>query len=467
MLATLVTVLLIWSPASAVAHPLGNFTVNRYAGLVVSPHEVVVDYVLDLAEIPAFQELPSIDSDGDGADEEELRTWAARASERIVDGLVLEVDRRPLALRVRRASATMPVGQGGLPTLRLETTLWAPVDSAAGTLKFEDRNEPNRVGWREITATSADGVALLRPTVPAASVSEQLRAYPNDLLSSPLSVTAMGASFRPGSTTAVPTTSGFAGIVRPLTDGGALAALIGHEGVPLMLLGLAVAVAFGAWHALLPGHGKTLMAAAMVGSSARSRQAVVAGVSVAFMHTISVIALGVLVLGLERAFRPETVYPWLGVASGSAAAAIGLHLVRGRFGAWRQARAAREGASGHRHVHPEAPGHVHEIPVEGLLSRRGMAALAFAGGILPAPSALIVMLAAVQSHRVAYGLGLVLAFSFGLAVSLVAVGLGAMRAREAMDGRLSFANRHLVPLLSACAIVVVGSLLTVGGLASL
>jgi nickel/cobalt transporter (NicO) family protein len=466
-LAALVTLLLLWSPASAAAHPLGNFTVNRYAGIVVMPDEVVVHYVLDLAEIPAFQEQPSIDADGDGVEEAELAIWATSTSARIVNELVLEVDRRSLPLNVRGASATMPSGAGGLPTLRLDATLWAPVDDATGVLTFQDRNERGRLGWREITATSAGGVALAGPTVPATSVSDQLRAYPNDLLSSPLSVITMQVSFGPGSAGAPASTTAVAGTARPLMDGGPFSALISHEGIPLMLLGVLVAIAFGAWHALLPGHGKTLMAAAMVGLGARKRHAVVASASVALMHTISVLALGLSVLALEQAFRPEAVYPWLSVGSGVAAAAIGVHLFRGRLGAWRRARSLGGSVPGHHHADHERSDHVHELPADGLLSRRGMATLAFAGGILPAPSALIVLLAAVQSHRVAYGLGLVLAFSFGLAASLVVVGLGAMRARDAMEGRLSVGTRHLVPLLSACAIVAVGTYVAARALTSL
>jgi nickel/cobalt exporter len=450
-LLALISVLLLWSPTAVSAHPLGNFTVNRYAGLVVSRDRVLIDYVLDLAEIPTFQERSSIDLDGDGVEEGELRAWSAERAAVIVEGLVLRVDHRPIDLAIGEMAASMPPGQGGLSTLRLEVTYSAPIESRSGDLTFEDRNEPERLGWREITATGVDGVALVSPSVPGSSVSDRLRSYPEDLLSSPLSVTTMEATFRPGSSVGIdPTTT--TGTSRPRSDGGALAALIGREGLPLMALGLLVAVGFGAWHALLPGHGKTLVATAMVGSSAKTRQAVVAGVSVALMHTASVVALGLAVMALERAFRPETVYPWLGVASGLAATAIGIHLVRGRLRSWHLVRHHPIGDGEHTHE----PEHPHGLPAESLLSKRGIAALAFAGGILPAPSALIVLLAAVQGQRTAYGLALVLSFSLGLAVALVLVGLGAMRARMAMHGRLTERFGHLVSLVSAGAIVVVG-----------
>jgi ABC-type nickel/cobalt efflux system permease component RcnA len=285
----------------------------------------------------------------------------------------------------------------------------------------------------------------------------------------------MTATFAPGASGAVdverPADQG--GSIRPLSDGGPFAALLGNTGLPLVLVGLMGAIAFGAWHALLPGHGKTLMAAAMVGSTARVRQAVTAGVAVALMHTVSVIGLGVLVLALERTFRPETLYPWLGAASGLAALAVGAYLLRGRIRTWRHGHTHplapahdHVRSEGHPHADDDEQGHAHVLPPEGFLSRRGIAALAFAGGILPAPSALLVMLAAIQSQRAAYGLGLVLAFSVGLAAALVLVGLGTMRARDVMVGRLSATAGRLIPVLSAAAIVAVGLFITVRSAAS-
>ena len=97
------------------------------------------------------------------------------------------------------------------------------------------------------------------------------------------------------------------------------------------------------------------------------------------------------------------------------------------------------------------------------LSSKGILALALAGGILPAPTALVVLLGAIEAHRVAYGLALVVAFSAGLALALIAVGMGALRAREAVARRLSSTVGRLVPVLSASAIVGVGVYLTARG----
>jgi nickel/cobalt exporter len=469
-LGVLVAALVLGVGPAARAHPLGNFTVNRYAEIVVGPEAVTARYVLDLAEIPSFQELQRIDPDGDGPVQGELQRWADRTAEEVARDLVLRIDGRGATLRLGSATATLSPGQGGLSLLRLEVTMSAGLQPRAGLLTFEDRNAPGGVGWREITARGTDGVALVGATVPTVSVTDGLRSYPDDLLSNPLAVTTMQTRFRPGTNGATgsePATLP-GGSARPSADGRSFARLLDRRGIPLMLLAVLAALALGAWHALLPGHGKTLMAAAMVGSGARTRQAVTAGVSVAAMHTVSVIGLGVLILVLEHAFRPEAVYPWLRFASGVVAVAIGLRLVRRRLRSWRRGIEASRtgpvhGADEDHHPHP----HVHEVPPEGLLSRPGIAALAFAGGVLPSPSALIVLLASIQRGRAVYGLALVLAFSVGLAISLVLVGLGLMRAGRIADRSRWERLGLVVPLGSAVAIVAIGVVVASGGIASI
>jgi ABC-type nickel/cobalt efflux system permease component RcnA len=252
-------------------------------------------------------------------------------------------------------------------------------------------------------------------------------------------------------------------------------------GVGVIALSMLLALGFGALHAVGPGHGKTLMAAYLVGAGGRARQAVAVGGAVAVMHTASVLALGVIVLSLERTFPPERVYPWLGLASGLVALGLGAALLVRRLGAWanvrrteREHRVAVDEArspEGHRHAregldHDHGPGgHVHLAPDAPVLSRRGLMALAVAGGILPSPTALVVLLSAVSFQRVAFGLALIAMFSVGLAASLIVVGLLALRARDAVSSRLSTGLGRLVPVLSASVIVAVGAFLTVRGLA--
>ncbi len=480
MLAALTLGVLLLAPPSALAHPLGNFTVNRYSGLRILPGEIRVEYVIDMAEIPAFQELPAIDRDGDGAaSADELAAWAEAQAEQLAPSLILEVDGERLNLAPEGAKAQLLAGQGGLDTLRFEAT-FAAAAPEAGRLSYEDRTGDDRIGWREVTAVGVDGLALSGSSVPAQSISDELRAYPEDALSSPPDVRTMSATFEPGD--GVPVTerdTRDGGTARPGTEAVPFAGALTAEGVPLVALALLIAVGLGAWHALLPGHGKTIMAAAMVGSGARGRQAVSVAAAVALMHSASVLALGLAVLALERTFRPETIYPWLGALAGLAAVAVGAYLLRARWGAWRHHRAhgAAEhdhghdggGAARHDHgtlAHGHPPTHAVTLDPTGRLGAKGLVALALAGGILPAPSALLVMLAAIHAHRVVYGIALVAAFSAGLAAALLGVGIGALRARDVAARRLSATASLAIPLVSAAAILVVGAALTVRAVAS-
>lgn len=459
--------LVMLTPAPVSAHPLGNFTVNRYAGIWLAPGEVRVDYVVDLAEIPSVQVMSDVDLNGDGAASAgELSAWAARTAPGIAANLSVWIDGRPIELRVVSSAGRQRPGQGGLATLRLEAT-FAGSAPTQGELAFADGNDPDRVGWREITVAGVDGTAIVDASVPARSLTDGLLVYPPDLLSSPLGVREATAIFEPG-------TSGSAAAFDAGTGGGRAGAEVGgfaslvERSAPLTAVALLLAFGFGAVHALGPGHGKTLMAAYLVGAGGRFRHAVAVGGSVALMHTASVLALGVAVLTATEVFAPERVYPWLGLASGLIALGLGTALLVARLGAWGRSDADHRHDHGysHPHAHPHDHGRAHArgTAEPTLLSRRGLTALAMAGGILPSPTALVVLLGAVAVDRVAYGLALIAAFSLGLAGALVVIGLGALRARDAVATRLSSRTARLMPVLSASAIVLAGLVLAVRGL---
>jgi ABC-type nickel/cobalt efflux system permease component RcnA len=463
-------------PAPAFAHPLGNFTINLYSGIAVVPDEIRIGYALDMAEIPTFQETQArIDSNADGvASSTEQQSWARRKAPELLAGLRLSVNGRPVQLAVESSSMAFRPGQGGLNVLRLEATFSGPAP-ASGSVRFEDTNYQDHVGWREITAVGADGEAVRNSSVPLQSVSDELRAYPANLLQDPLKVTAASFSFAPGESNVVtsPATPGGSG-ARPGVIGGSFAKLIARSGltVPIVALSLLLAVGFGALHAIAPGHGKTLMAAYLVGAGGRVRQAIAVGGAVSLMYTASVIGLGLLVLYAESLFpRPEDVYPWLGLLSGVVAIVLGGALFTVRFRARRRAAAAAaahdhpgqahladHGSGDHDHTHGDH-GHVHAAPDAPVLSRKGLAALAVAGGILPSPTALVVLLAAVSLHRLVFGLALIMAFSIGLAAALIVVGVLALRARELVSRKMTSRIGQVIPLLSASAIVAVGAYL--------
>jgi len=443
----------------AAGHPLGNFTVNRYSGIVLSPGRVEIHYVLDMAEIPTFQERLKIDGDADGVETEaERRAYADAEAAALVRGLAMTADGNPVTLRVAGAALRYLPGQAGLPTLRLETTFAGELP-AAGSVQYRDRNFPGRIGWKEITVRSEAGVAVAASSVSAASLSGELLAYPRDLLSSPLDVTTAEFGFGPGQpgrvarvNTGGPTVSSV-----PIAGGGAFAGLVGWRLTPfILILSLVLAFLLGSVHALGPGHGKTITAAYLVGSGARVGQAVAAGAAVALMHTASVLSLGLLLLVLARSFPAEQVYPWLTTLMGLVALGLGAGLFVTRL------RARRRGTQPwHGHDHQEE-GHPHQHRPHG---PNGLAALAVAGGILPSPTAFVVLAGSISAHRLGYGLTLIAAFSAGLAAALILVGLLALRARALVAARLHGRVAAAIPLLSALVIVGFGLFFSVRGVA--
>ena len=432
-------------PVLAHAHPLGNFTINTSASLVVGPEEVVVDYAVDMAEIPTLQERRRLDPDGDGTPSaEEESAYRSAACGDLGAGLRLRVDDVAAPLVLRSSSLSLPTGQAGLSTLRLRCVFAAPIQpTSVHDLMFEDRTYPDRLGWREVTA-AGDGATIVRSDVPRESPSDRLRSYPSGV--APSHVLSGSLAFRPGGD-ALRADPG-PGVATP-ASGGFLAGFAARPDLSagLIALMIAAAVGVGAIHALGPGHGKSLIGAYLIGADGTLRQAAAVGAAVSVMHTASVLGLGILVLSAERVFAPERVYPWLGLASGLVALGLGAALLVSRI------RAISEGGHGHDHPHPDRP-----------LSRRGLVALAFAGGILPSPSAVVVLLGSVAIGRTALGLVLIAAFSAGLAVSLVAVGVLAIRARHVATGRLPAGLMRLAPIASAACIALVGLALTGRGL---
>ena len=435
----------------ATAHPLGNFTLNAAASHTISPGALRIDYALDLAEIPTFQELPRIDGDGDGeADEAELRTWSARRAAELLEGLAIHVDDEAVSLTMTDAHALLAPGQGGLQVLRLEAVFSGRLPKE-GSVRVVDRNDPGRLGWREIVAVGERGVAVTSSSVPTSSPSDHLRAYPDDLLASPPAIRAARFTFGPG--TQAWSGQDSAPGAQPSDGSSTLTRLVGSRSLdaPLVLLALLVALGVGALHALAPGHGKTVTAAYLVGGSARARDAVRVGVAVAVMHTATVVLLGLVLVIVAREFSAERLYPWLGIVAGGAALALGTGLLLTRL---RHGRAHR---GGHDHPHSSARA----------VSRPGLAALALSGGLLPSPTAVVILLASFTLDRAVFGLGLVLSFGAGLALSLIAVGLFTMRARDAALRRLPARVTNAVPIAGAGAIAAMGALLTVRAVAQL
>jgi nickel/cobalt transporter (NicO) family protein len=419
-------------PPAASAHPLGNFSVNRYSGIEVSGNRIYVHYVLDLAEIPAYQERKRI-----------LRPGFARELGR---GLELRLDGRRAALRLVASKRELRPGAGGLKTLRFAAVYETP--ATGSRLAYRDTNFASRLGWREVVIGADRDARVESASVPSTSASRALTAYPRDLLRDPLTVSSATATFRVGRLPGLPPPLGTAPAPEP--RGGFESLIEGELGAGAILVALLLAAFWGAAHALTPGHGKAIVAGYLVGTRGRPRDAVALGLIVTATHTIGVFALGIVTLALSAFIVPEQLYPWLTLVSGLLVVGVGASVL------WRRLRHRRQHAHGHHHHH-----HHHEHGY----GRGGLLGVGIAAGLLPCPSALVVLLSAIALHRVALGLALIVAFSVGLAATITTIGLVAVLARRAfsrlrLDGRLIRA----LPAASALAIVAVGVGITLNAL---
>jgi ABC-type nickel/cobalt efflux system permease component RcnA len=337
--------------SSASAHPLGNFTVNRYDGLVAGPGALRVDHVEDLAEIPATQAKPDIEKLG-------MTEWAARRCQKAAEGGKVTVDGRTVALTVRSSHARVRPGQAGLDTLRVECRLTAPLpEDATVSLGFHSAGTDSGPGWREITARG-DRTTLTKSDVPTKSVSDELTTYPQELLSSPADTVTASLRVRPGGP-ALTEEQSDAPAASVLPRGAdrwtrALDSLVARHDltVGFAALALLIAVVLGAMHALAPGHGKTLMAAvaAARGGKARMKDVLPLAASVTVTHTLGVVALGLLVTAGSAA--APSVIAWLGIASGVLVTAAGVTLLR-------RALRTRAHQHGHGHTHDHSHDHTH------------------------------------------------------------------------------------------------------------
>ncbi|MEV5596828.1 nickel transporter [Streptomyces sp. NPDC052496] len=466
LVTVLAAALLLLVPAGpASAHPLGNFTVSQYDGLVVRPGALRVDHVEDLAEIPAAQQKARVDRDGDGRmSRTELAGWARERCATAARGSGLTVAGRREALRTARATAAARPGQAGLPTLRLECRLTArlPSDGRAA-LRFRAAPGDGAPGWREITARG-DRTRLTASDVPTASASRRLAAYPREVLASPPDRRTAAVRAVPGGP-ALPETAGAppaaappAGSVLPRGADRWTQALTGlvarHALTPAFAaLALGAALLLGALHALAPGHGKTMMAAAAAAGGRSSRRDVlVLGLSVTMTHTLGVFALGALIAAGSAA--APSVVAWLGVASGALVAGAGAVLLRRALRLRRNGHGHAHGHGhgngqehGHSHHHQHPHEHHHHHPTRPGL--RGIVLLGFAGGLVPSPSAVVVLVGAAALGQAWFGFLLVVAYGAGLAGALAAAGLLAVRLTLRLGGRLTAGRGAGARLLSA------------------
>jgi ABC-type nickel/cobalt efflux system permease component RcnA len=533
-IASLFLISLLVLPLTVAAHPMGNFSISHYSGIRIGRDAVELRYIVDMAEIPTFQEIQETGVVPQPADPS-VGAFLTRKSDILRGGLTLEVNGRRLALTAASKEIIFPSGAGGLPTMKFAILYKGKLigNSKGGqfTLNYRDANFAGRAGWKEVIAVAEPGVRIVSSSVPEVDRSSQLSDYPTDLLNSPpqdlearVAFTSAGVVGPVALIRAAPLGVEKTGTARPITQTETKNAqrqrLTHHEetktesptrdlnqavtnatvqlqanrqatprstftelmatkqlGLGIILVALAVAAGLGAFHALEPGHGKTLVAAYLVGARGTMRHALLLGLIVTGAHTAGVYLLGGITLYASQYIVPDQLYPWLGLVSGVMITVLGLVLfIRRYLGKdtltsehhHHHDHAGHAHGPGH-HRHHHHHGHTHD---HGALNRqvslRELLTLGISGGIVPCPAALVVLLSAVSMQRIGFGLLLIVAFSIGLAAVLISIGILMVYARQFMarfqvNGRL--VSRWL-PLTSSAFILLFGVMLTVQALQS-
>ncbi|WP_405504095.1 nickel transporter [Streptomyces anulatus] len=488
----LVAVASVASAPAATAHPLGNFSVNYHTGLVLRPDRIDAQVVVDHAEISALQERSAIDTDHDSkVSDDESRAHAEKTCSDLSGQLHLSVGGTQAEWRRSSAALVYENGEAGLRTSRLTCSLTSPADlTEPADIRAETDYDTRRVGWHEMTATG-QGVRITRTDVPATSTTRELRRYPTDPLASPLDQRSATVRSEPGQGRAavpavvadLPGAGVIGGVLAKVT--GAFDSLVGAREItlPVGLLALLLALVLGASHAAMPGHGKTIMAAYLAGRRGTRRDALTVGATVTLTHTAGVLVLG-LALPVSTHLAGETVLMWLGAASGLLVTGIGLWLLTGALRGRPQHNHHHHGP-GHSHSHSHSHSHHHdhghradsphghgpitpasahdsapagEVQVTHAVatlappdhdhhpantstaprgargtSRTGIIGMGIAGGLVPSPSALVVLLGAVALGRTAFGVLLVIGYGLGMAATLTLAGLLLVRLRERIE----------------------------------
>lgn len=447
-------------PSLVRAHPLGNFTINHLAKVSASRSSLHVRYILDIAEIPTFQIMHQQAGDWDTA---AMQRWADSEIAVVQTGLKIDVDGTPVALHPSHAHARLRPGAGGLPILRWVDEFTSPLQpGSTHRVTVDDQvYADRRIGWKDIVVGTQR-----EPT-------DELQRYPPALIGTPRRINGATFAIAPtGTVYAVIERTDTTPVVGALTSWVAPTVLSGMFSRPnqtpiFIFLTVLAAFGLGSLHAIEPGHGKALLAFTLVGARATAKQALILAASLTFAHTVGVLILGG-VLYFAAGFVSESIYPWITLISGVVIAVIGARTLARFVSSHRAASHLHEhshdGAHPHAHAHghdgetDSAHGHSHVIPGSQPLNFGSAIWAALSGGVAPCPAAIVVLLAALRLHQLAYGMVLIVIFSFGLATVLSALGLGVVHGAAWLSKRAAFGKIvPYGPLASACVISLIGA----------
>jgi ABC-type nickel/cobalt efflux system permease component RcnA len=351
---------------------MGNFTISHYAKFQVGGKGVDLTYVLDLAELPTTNLLQQWGLDRntpqavlDRRAAEQAREWASH--------LEITSDGKPVPVRFVSSNLVIADGAGDLPILRITSHLH--LSAAPGQLLYEDKNYPERAGWKEIVIDAGQGAAVSRASQGGEDRSKALAEYPQDPTLAPpqdLRASIEWTATRPAAPVIAPipqpkaiptpapaTMTPKAAPAGAVVKGDYISRMLHNRELSFGMILILIAVAFGlgAAHALTPGHGKTIVAAYLVGSRGTLKHAAFLGAMVTFTHTISVFLLGLATLFLFQYVVPEKITQVLGVVSGLSIVAIGAWMLYKRLRGTSHTHQHHGHAHDHDHGHDHAPAH--------------------------------------------------------------------------------------------------------------
>lgn len=490
------------------AHPLGNDSITHFNVLYVGCDRFETDLVLDIAETPSAVLLrDEIDANRDGDDSTaEQESWLNRQADRLAARLHVQLDGTAIPLRPIAPDAgdgTTPTrlivqtpGVAGMNTYRLVIRYVAewPQLLAPGphAITYEDMTFPERRGLMRIFLRPTVRVTINSPRPPfwdECPVSPFLYEQydPADLPAERSASFTFRVEPRPQSSPATlpagPAATGqspdYRGILtdprndparqsQARRDADKLIALLQRPwGLTVLATVTVLCFAWGAAHALMPGHAKTLVAACLISRHGSWWHAVLLAVVVTFTHTALVVALGAILWVYQRT-HPQlgpTLQIWLGIIAGLLVAGMGLTLL------WR----AIIGRPGHHHHydHPHSHEHPHPHPHDrqpDQITTRLLLLLGITGGMVPCPTAAIIMLLGIGAKVIPGALYAVGIFSLGLALTLMAVGFAALGSRRFAARLMADTSRHgelsragqwllnrLLPAVSGLAVLALGS----------
>jgi ABC-type nickel/cobalt efflux system permease component RcnA len=448
-------------PSVTWAHPLDQYILASY--LTVAPEQIVVELDMTPGVLVAPQLLPVIDTNNDQQiSEAESRAYA----DLVLKEVELKVDGQPQQLTFSKIEMPDLLNfQAGYGTMRLYAKVnltqgltgthqlyyknnYQPANPAYQVNTFVDESIPVTIGPQNRDAIQQSMTMDYTITGPEAASTSKPAAN-----SSPDAATQFGsATGNPQQLQQVITF-----LYQPALSPW------------LLVVALGLTVVLGGLHALTPGHGKTMVAAYLVGSRGTARHAIALGGIVTFTHTISVIGLGLLALLASQFIVPTVLVPVLEAIAGLLVIGLGIRLILRRWHFLKEHRGAEDDHF-HSHDHPHPHDHNHEhshdhdhshhthAPLPETIKPSDILAMGVSGGLIPCPEALGILVVAVGLNRIGLGLGLIVAFSLGVGIVLISIGLLLVRARALLE-RLSNRGKswqRWLPLVSAALVTLIG-----------